>query len=112
MKNMMKYKGYYGSVNYDEDDLVLYGKLEFIRSLVSYEGETVAGIKEAFEQAVNDYITMCEQENISPEKPFKGSFNIRIGEALHEKAVMSALKRDIKLNEFVKRAIEHEVQRA
>lgn len=112
MKNMMKYKGYYGSVNYDEDDLVLYGKLEFIRSLVSYEGETVAGIKEAFEQAVNDYITMCEQENISLEKPFKGSFNIRIGESLHERAVMSALKRNIKLNEFVKQAIEHEVKRA
>ncbi len=111
MKNMMNYKGYYGSVNYDEDALILYGKLEFIRALVSYEGETVAEIKEAFSQAVDDYLTMCQQENIIPEKPFKGSFNVRVGEELHEKASIAALKRNVKLNEFIKQAIEHEVQR-
>lgn len=110
MKNMMKYKGYYGSVNYDEDDLILYGKLEFIRTLVSYEGETAASIKDAFEQAVDDYLAMCDDENITPEKPFKGSFNVRIGESLHERAAISAIKRNIKLNEFVRQAIENEVR--
>ena len=50
MKNMMKYKGYYGSVNFDADDLVFYGKLEFINSLISYEGETAKEIDAAFKE--------------------------------------------------------------
>ena len=37
MKDMMKYKGYFGSVHYSDDDNLFYGKLEFIRALVSYD---------------------------------------------------------------------------
>ena len=111
MKNIMQYKGYYGSIEIDNEDLILYGKLEFIRSLVSYEGESAKEIREAFENAVDDYLQTCVTENLIPEKPFKGSFNIRIGEELHEKATLVALDQNMKLNEFVKTAIDHEVER-
>jgi len=110
MKDMLRYKGYYGSIHFDEDDLILFGKVEFIKALISYEGESAAEIKNAFEEAIDDYLAMCEKENILPEKPFKGTFNVRIGEALHEKAVIAATGRGIKLNEFVKQALEHELR--
>ena len=48
---------------------------------------------------------------INPEKPFKGSFNIRIGEELHEKATLVALDQNMKLNEFVKTALAFSLQR-
>lgn len=111
MKNMMQYKGFYGSIEYDADDLIFFGKLEFIRSLVSYEGESASEITKAFENAVDEYLEMCKKENLTPEKPFKGSFNIRIGEELHEKATIAASEIDLKLNEFVKNAIFHEIER-
>jgi len=38
MKDTMEYNGYFGSVDYNDDDKVFYGKLGFIRALVSYEG--------------------------------------------------------------------------
>lgn len=107
----MQYKGYYGSIEIDNEELILYGKLEFIRSLVSYEGESAKDIREAFENAVDDYLQTCEAEGLIPEKPFKGSFNIRIGEELHEKAALVALDKNMRLNEFVKIAIDHEVER-
>lgn len=107
----MQYKGYYGSIEIDNEDLIFYGKLEFIRALVSYEGESAKEIREAFENAVDDYLQTCAAENLIPEKPFKGSFNIRIGEDLHEKATLAALDQNMKLNEFVKTAINHEVER-
>jgi predicted HicB family RNase H-like nuclease len=47
-------------------------------------------------------LLICEQENLHPEKPFKGTFNIRIGQSLHEKACVAAANLGIKLNEFVK----------
>lgn len=30
----MKYKGYYGSINFEADDMEFFGKLEFINSLI------------------------------------------------------------------------------
>ena len=111
MKNVMKYKGYYGSVEFDEDEPTFYGKLLYIRSLVSYEGQTATELLQAFHEAVDDYLDTCQRESVSPEKPFKGSFNVRVGEAIHEKAVVIATQRNISLNELVKTALNHELGR-
>ena len=112
MKNMMRYKGYYGSVNFDADDLVFYGKLEFINSLISYEGEAAKEIDTAFKEAVNDYIESCIARKVEPEKPFKGSLNIRIGRELHEQAALIAKEIGCaSLNEFIKQALDHEIKR-
>jgi len=61
MKDMMHYKGYYGSVHFDSDELFFYGKIEFVRALVSYEGTDVKELRHAFEEAVDDYLEMCHQ---------------------------------------------------
>lgn len=37
MSNIMKYKGYVGSVEFSEEKAVLFGKIMNIRSLISYE---------------------------------------------------------------------------
>ena len=71
MNDMLKYKGYYGSIHFDEDDLILFGKVEFVKALINYEGESAVEIKNVFEEAVDDYLMMCEKENINPEKPLK-----------------------------------------
>ncbi len=112
MKNMMRYKGYYGSVNFDADDLIFYGKLEFINALISYEGETAKEINAAFKEAVDDYLETCTVRATQPEKPFKGSLNIRIGRELHEKAALIAKEIGCSsLNEFIKQALNHEIER-
>tara|TARA_B110000879_G_C10744575_1_gene345484 strand:+ start:178 stop:513 length:336 start_codon:yes stop_codon:yes gene_type:complete len=109
MKNAMNYKGYYGSVEFDEDELVFFGKVLSIRSLISYEGETAKELLQSFHDSVDDYLLTCEQESVLPEKPFKGSFNIRVGEEIHEKAFIVAAERKISLNELVKTALSHEI---
>lgn len=52
----MQYKGYYGSVHFDSEDLIFNGKVEFIRALVSYEATNAKGLKKAFEEAIEDYL--------------------------------------------------------
>ena len=52
MRDMMTYNGYFGSVHYDDEDKIFYGKLEFVRALVSYEGTDVISLRTAFEEAV------------------------------------------------------------
>jgi len=106
MKNMIAYKGYYGSVHYSDEDQVFHGKIEFIRSLVSYEGTDVRSLRTAFEEAVDDYLKLCEQENRQPDMPFKGSFNIRTGTDLHRRAVLFAKSKGTNLNSIVTDALE------
>ena len=106
MKNMMTYKGHIGSVHYNDEDRVFYGKVEFIRSLISYEGTDVDSLSEAFEESVEDYLEGCALEGRAPEQPFKGTFNVRTGSDLHRRAVMQAREKGVNLNRLVTEALE------
>ena len=106
MNNVLTYKGYIGSVNFSSEDNVFFGKLEGINDLVTFEGETVQELKEAFFYMVDEHIKDCEAENISAEKSYKGSFNIRLTPDLHRKAAISAKMNGTTLNTFVKESIE------
>jgi predicted HicB family RNase H-like nuclease len=106
MKDMMTYKGYYGSVHYSDEDQIFHGKIEFIRALVSYEGADVRGLRTAFEEAVDDYLKLCEEEDKEPEMPFKGSFNVRTGTDLHRRAVLFAKSKGTNLNTVITDALE------
>ena len=102
----LKYKGYQGTIEPQLDDNTLFGKVAFIRDLITYEANTLEQLKKEFEFSVDDYLASCEERNKTPNKPFKGSFNVRIGSDLHREAMMQAQDQGINLNEFVKQAIE------
>ena len=109
MKDTMGYNGYFGSVHYNDDDKVFYGKLEFIRALVSYEGTDVVSLRAAFEEAVDDYLEFCKKKGKQPEKPFKGSFNLRLDPELHKRLVSNAMSGGKTLNAFVKDLLQRAV---
>ena len=106
MKNMMEYKGYLGSVAYSEKDEVFFGRVEYIRDLVSFEGESAKEIKAAFIEAVDDYLETCEEDGRNPDEPFKGSFNVRTGSLLHRQVALLAKKKGENLNQLVIQALE------
>lgn len=106
MKDMMEYKGYLGSVHYDEKDALFYGKVEFIKALISYEAADAGKFRKAFEEAVDDYMDLCRQKGTEPEKPFKGSFNVRVLPELHRRAALAAERKGISLNKFVADTLE------
>ncbi len=59
MKNLMEYKGYLGSVNYNDEDKIFYGQVKYIRSLISYEGHDVESLQKSFHEAVEDYLELA-----------------------------------------------------
>lgn len=101
MSNMLEYKGYLGSVEFSKEDEVFHGRLEFIRDLVTYEGQDAKSLMAAFEEAVDDYLDLCQSEGRKPDVPLKGSFNIRPGRDLHRRAMLYAKRRGMNLNEVV-----------
>ena len=76
MNDIIQYKNYVGSVHYSDEDQIFYGKVEYIRSLISFVGENVVELRANFEEAIDDYLALCQQKVIEPEKPFKDSFNV------------------------------------
>ena len=85
---------------------LLYGKIEFIRALITYEAKDAKNLNKAFHEVVEDYLLFCEQNKIEPERPFKGSLNVRIGEQRHRKAWEIATSLGKNLNEYITWALD------
>lgn len=105
MNNTIEYKGYIGSVEFSETDGVFHGKVQGIRALISYEGTTAKELVNDFHAAIDDYLILCEEEQIEPEKAYKGSFNVRISPELHKKAVVYAYSQQTSLNKVMEDAL-------
>lgn len=102
----LEYKGFQGSFECDFESSIMYGKILHINDLVTYESDTPKGLKEEFILAVDDYIETCKELGVEPDKPFSGSFNIRIGTTLHKDLAKFAVRNSKSINECVKDAIE------
>lgn len=108
----LDYKGYSGSIEYSEEDGLLYGKVLGIKGLLSYEGETGKELEVDFKEVINVYLADCKAENKIAEKPFKGSFNVRIPSTLHQRAAMLAMEAKVSLNAFVAESIRSRVMKS
>ena len=111
MTSTLDYNGYIGSVEYNDEDEVFHGRLEFIRDLVTYEGTDARGLKQAFREAVDDYLALCQEEGRSPDVPLKGSFNVRPGRDLHRRAMIFARRKGVNLNTLVSEALRRYLDR-
>jgi len=88
-----------------EDDCLI-GRVLFIDDIITYEGATVAELVANFQSAVDDYLDYCKRTGKPANKPYSGTFNVRIGPQLHRDSVIAANSVGINLNEFVTAAIE------
>ena len=111
MKDILIYKDYIGSVHFNAEDEIFFGKIEGIEDLISFEGSSVNELKKSFKEAVEDYIILCKETGKKTEKSYKGSFNVRIPPEIHKRAKRIAAMKGISLNQFVQKAVEQEVIR-
>lgn len=72
--NSLSYKGYNGSIEYSEEDCCLFGKVIGIKSLISYEGNSVEELENGFVKSVDEYLKDCKEMGVLPEQPYGGSF--------------------------------------
>ena len=111
MNDILEYKGYYAEVHFSTEEEVFYGKLIGVSDLVNFEADTVKALKINFNEAVEDYLETCKEIGKSPDKTYKGSFNVRIPAELHRKAALFAAIKKVTLNDFVKYAIDSTISK-
>jgi predicted HicB family RNase H-like nuclease len=105
MGNLLSYKNYNGTVEYSKEDGCLFGKVVGIKSLLSYEGNSIQELENDFQMVVDDYIADCKERGIQPEQPYKGTFNVRISPELHRTIAIYAMEHGETLNAAVEEAI-------
>ena len=56
MNKVLSYKGFTGSINFDEDANIYYGEVTNIRDVVTFQSELREELEQAFIDSVEDYI--------------------------------------------------------
>lgn len=100
MRNTMHYKGYAARIDYDDDDGIFTGRIAGIRDRVGFHADTVEGLREAFHEAVEDYLETCASLGKEPQKAYSGQMMFRVSPELHRRAAIAAELAGKSLNQW------------
>lgn len=98
---MIEYKGYIGKVEFDDEADLFHGEVVNLRDVVTFQGQSVQELRQAFQASVDDYLAFCAERNEEPEKPFSGTFTLRIPPELHRDLALRARLVNKSLNSWV-----------
>lgn len=66
----MIYKNYRAEISYSEEDALFIGRVVNIeRDIIAFDGESVAELKQAFAQVIEDYLQDCANSGKHAEQP-------------------------------------------
>ena len=109
----MTYKGYQARVDLDEQAGVFHGEVINTRDAITFQGSSVAKLKQAFGDSVDDYLEFCASRGEDPEKPFSGKFLVRVPPEVHRRIMAEPRRQGKSLNAYVlgklKPGPEHQV---
>lgn len=97
----MTYKGYAARIEYSDEDQLFIGHIAGIRDIVGFHGDSVSALREAFTEAVDDYLQTCEKLNRSPQKPYSGKLSLRLEPELHAAVALQADLTGKSINQWV-----------
>lgn len=104
--NTMTHKGYTARVDFDDRDGIFTGRILGIADVVGFHGESVAELRTAFVEAVDDYLETCARIGKQPLKPASGKVLLRISPELHLHAQIAAQASGKSLNQWATEALE------
>jgi len=105
VNNVLEYNGYLGSVEYSSADEVFFGRVLGISDRITYDGDSVATLKQDFVSSIEDYIESCAEIGKEAERSYNGNLDIQIEPDLHRKLVSYSLTRNQSLDKTVKEAL-------
>ncbi|OWP47896.1 type II toxin-antitoxin system HicB family antitoxin [Pseudomonas nitroreducens] len=97
----MKYQGYAARIEYSDDDGLFIGHVAGIRDVIGFHGESVSELREAFEEAVDDYLATCAKLGREPQRPFSGKLSLRLDPQLHAQVAIKAELSNQSINQWV-----------
>ena len=68
--NPMMHRNYAARIKYSNEDACFIGRVDGIKPIITFHGDSVDEIRQAFQEAVDFYIETCSAKGEKPEKPF------------------------------------------
>jgi predicted HicB family RNase H-like nuclease len=96
----MTYKGYAARIEYSDEDGCFIGRIAGIKDVVGFHAECVQELREAFCEAVDDYLATCEKAGQAPQRPYSGKLMLRVPPEVHARAAMMAEAHGMSLNQW------------
>jgi len=81
--NKMHYRNYAAMVEYDAEDRLFVGYLLGIRDIVGFHSSSVEELENAFHDAVDHYLAVCEKIGQKPQKSYSGKLTLPISPEIH-----------------------------
>jgi predicted HicB family RNase H-like nuclease len=106
----MHFKNYSAQISFDDEDEIFVGKLAGISDTITFHATTVNDLREAFHEAVDDYLATCAKLGKSPQKTFSGRLMLRVDPAVHAKAAMAAELAGKSLNQWSEEVLDKAAQ--
>jgi predicted HicB family RNase H-like nuclease len=107
--SILTYKGYQGSFVYDPDADIFHGDVLHITDVVTFQGRSIDELKQALADSIEVYLEYCAKKNRAPEKPYSGSFNVRIAPEIHKRIATQATRDGVSLNKWVAKTLSEAV---
>lgn len=108
---MFTYKGYVGSVEIDQEQGVLCGRVLDIQDVITFVGKTVEEACQAFQDSVDDYLEFCQEIGKTPNKPFSGRLPYRTSPENHRKIYIASAKQGKSINAWMDEVLVKEAER-
>lgn len=102
----MEYKGYIGTVQFDEEAETFHGEVINLKDVITFQSNSVEGLKREFHESVEDYLEFCRKRGEEPEKPFSGKLTLRLNPELHRRLFIRSKKDKKSLNNWIAETLE------
>ena len=106
---MLRYKGYTGKVDFDDEAEIFHGEVCGLRDVVTFQAAHASDLKQAFRDSIDDYLDLCNESGREPDKPCSGKFIVRIAPELHRELQSQAAALGVSLNSFVAQVLDRAV---
>ncbi len=102
----MKYKGYPARIEYSDEDECFVGRVAGIRDIITFHGESVEEIRQAFVEAMDFYLETCAKRGDSPNKPYSGKLFLRVPPEVHAAVAIAAETSGKSVNQWARETFE------
>jgi predicted HicB family RNase H-like nuclease len=107
---MMEYKGYLARVEFDDEANLFHGEVMNIRDVITFQGQSVDELRQAFEDSVEDYLAFCAKRGEEPNQPFSGQLTVRLSPQQHRKVILAAEKAGKDVERWIAEALEQAIE--
>ena len=104
--SILTYKDYQGRFEYDPVSDIFHGDVLHINDVITFHGRSIDELKASLAESVEVYLEYCRKKGHAPEKPYSGTFHVRLTSEVHQKIAMRAANEGVSLNKWVAKILE------